>query len=147
MLHRSCGAKTVSEIAVEMRNSITALAGERGWSETRERWLERAARTADISFRTARSLFYGSDHEPRASAVERVRAAVAKMDTQREAKAVDEYQILLRRIATLEAALRKTDADYNRSGVDGLRHGGGMAGGGDRPMAGALGSEPCNADC
>lgn len=68
----------MSNLAVEMRRAIAAIAGPRGFGETRERWLERAARRAQISYRQARSLFYLETRDPRGSVVEAVRRAHEK---------------------------------------------------------------------
>jgi tetrahydromethanopterin S-methyltransferase subunit G len=92
-----------------MRQSIITLAGERAWSETRQRWLERAARRAGISYRAAKGLFYGEPHEPRAGVVESVRRAVERMSFDQEAKAKDEYAALSKRIAELEQRVMAPD--------------------------------------
>jgi hypothetical protein len=42
-----------------VRELISAVAGPRSWSDTRESWLNRAARRAGISFRQTKALWYG----------------------------------------------------------------------------------------
>jgi len=41
-----------------MRDAVITAAGPRGWNDTRESWLSRAARKLGITHRRARSLFY-----------------------------------------------------------------------------------------
>jgi hypothetical protein len=48
------------------RELVAAVAGPRAWSDTRQSWLNRAAKRAGLSYRTIRAVFYGeinkSDH-------------------------------------------------------------------------------------
>lgn len=64
------------QIADEMHDAIVKLAGDREVYDSRERWLQRAARRAGISFRTAKALFYREVPDPRASVIEKIRTAV-----------------------------------------------------------------------
>ncbi len=123
----------VSSLAFEMRSSISRLAGERAWSETRKRWLDRAARKANISYRQARSLFYMEQPDPRASVVEQIRAAVARTQQDRLQEAKNEYRQVLECLTRLETALRVSDADFHQPQADALRE---MARGPDRPLGG-----------
>ena len=77
----------VSNVSIEMRESIISLAGERGWCDTRQQWLEVAARKAGISYRSAKSLFYAEMPDPKASIVMRVRAAIEKKQAVKEGQA------------------------------------------------------------
>ncbi len=43
----------------DLRDWIAAVAGPRGWGDTRESWLGRAARRLDLPARRVRALFYG----------------------------------------------------------------------------------------
>ena len=81
MLQKAC--KRMNSIASETREYLIAIAGDRLWSETREAWLARAARQCGISFRSARSLFYGTMPNPRADFVERIRIAAEKLEKQK----------------------------------------------------------------
>lgn len=47
-----CGGKSV-------RNLVALVAGPRLWSDTRESWLQRAARRAGISYRQVKAIWYG----------------------------------------------------------------------------------------
>lgn len=49
---------------IVMRELVAAVAGQRQWSDTRENWLNRAARRAGISFRQTKALFYGEITDP-----------------------------------------------------------------------------------
>jgi len=121
-LDKSSGVRVVSELAAEMRQAIVVLAGERSWSETRPRWLERAARRAGISYRTARALFYCEPHEPRASVVERVRQAAEQATRKVEAAKHDpEIADLVARIARAEERLGQIDPEFFLPHVEGLR--------------------------
>lgn len=73
----SKGARDM-RLADEMHDGIVRLAGERGWHETREAWLARAARKAGITCRRAKTFFYREPGAYRAADVEAVRAALAK---------------------------------------------------------------------
>ena len=111
----------MSSLAIEMRQGIIRLAGERSWFETRQRWLERAARIAGISTRTAKALFYCEIVDPKSSVVERVRSALRDFDREQEAKARDERSDILERIARIESRMGQTDPDFFSSQAAGLR--------------------------
>lgn len=110
MAEKFSGAKVVSELALEMRRSITAVAGSRSWSETRERWLERAARKIGLTYRQTKALFYCEVHDPRASVVEKVRSAALK-EARREAAA------LATRFETIAGAMHAADQDFYSADV------------------------------
>lgn len=114
MSNKLFGVSKVSEIATEMRQCIVTLAGERSWAETRVRWLERAARVAGISYRAARALYYCEPHDPRASVVESVRAAIQKRNSQAEASGRDEYEVLSARLRDLENKFAEMGQDVRR---------------------------------
>lgn len=67
----------MSGIAEELREAIIALAGPRGDVDTKESWLNRAARRAGISYRQAQRLYYRECRDPRYSVVERISKALA----------------------------------------------------------------------
>jgi hypothetical protein len=109
----------MSEIAAEMKDAITILGGERLWSDTRARWLERAARAAGISYRGAYALFYQQGHEPRACTVEKVRRAI-KAREQGEANARAEYRDITERLKLLERRLASIDPDFYCSDIEAI---------------------------
>lgn len=98
-------------VASEMKHSMMVLAGPRLPSDTRESMLARAARRAGISFRQAKTFFYGEANDPRASVVERVRAAIEKANAGQEAKARAEYDDIREQIAVLEQRLAALGSD------------------------------------
>lgn len=103
--------RVVTSIALEMKHSIVLLAGHRRSSDTRESMIARAARRANISFRQAKSLFYGETRDPRASVVERVRAAIKDAETDN----------LSARFTALEATLAHVDPEFFGPAVEALR--------------------------
>lgn len=105
-------------IALEMKQSIVALAGARSDCDTRESMIARAARRAGIGYRIAKALYYGETRNPRSDAVEKVRAAVKQTSEQRARREATE---LANRIATLEAALRSANPDMDRQDFDRVR--------------------------
>jgi uncharacterized protein HemY len=119
-----------------MRSAIIELAGNRDVFDSRNRWLDRAARVAGISSRMARRLFYCETNNPSSEVVESVRRARRNLRTKRGdehvgCEASAEYQNMLARIERLEAALRVSDEDFNRGQIDALRD---MAGRHNRPL-------------
>lgn len=100
-------------LSLEMRTAIADLGGPRCDGDTRERVIDRAARRAGISFRTAKALFYGEMTNPRATTVERVRAALSRRATNREehARATAERAITELSSAIAGAILSGEDVD------------------------------------
>ena len=113
--------RTVTEIAIELRNALIAVGGERGWNETRQRWIERAARAAGISFRTGKAIFYCEPSDHRSSAVESLRAAAARKVMQQEDAAANDYADIASRLARLESTLLTVDPDFYRHEIDARR--------------------------
>jgi hypothetical protein len=113
------GVTVLTQIAAEMREGIATLAGDRAWAETRQRWIERAARAAGISYRAAKAMFYGEDHDPSSATVERVRRAVAQRKITEEANRGDTNDILSR-LAFLERRLASIDPDFHCSDLEAI---------------------------
>lgn len=55
--HKSCQERHMN-IAADARAMVAAAAGERGWGDTRESWLGRAARRLKFTYPRTRSIFY-----------------------------------------------------------------------------------------
>lgn len=106
-------------LASEMRDAIIELAGNPKLFDSRDLWLERAARAAGISKRMAKTFFYQEKCNPSAEVVDSVRRARDNLRaTEREnvgEGARREYQELLARIERLEAALRVQTEKHGRS--------------------------------
>lgn len=67
----------MSESSVALRSLISAVAGPRQWADTRESWLNRAARQSGVSFRTIKAIFYGEIQNERHLAVRALRQSAA----------------------------------------------------------------------
>jgi hypothetical protein len=61
-----------------VRNLIASVAGPRSWSDTRESWLNRAAKRAGISFRQVKSIWYGEITDKNHRSVRLMRDAAEK---------------------------------------------------------------------
>lgn len=127
------GVRVVSQVAIEMRNAIVELAGNRAVFDSRSRWLARAASKAGISARMAKALFYCEVADPKSSVVEQIRAARARkqQDDALHNAATETYADLKARIQRLESALRISDADLHSDQIDALSR---VDGGPDRPL-------------
>ena len=104
-------------VAAEMKRSIVTLAGPRQDTDTRESMIARAARRAGISFRQAKTFFYGETTNPRFGVIERVRAAIENANLAQEAKARAEYEHVREQIALLEQRLAALHADIGGAGA------------------------------
>ena len=104
-------------VASEMKRSIVLLAGPRQDTDTRESMIARAARRAGISFRQAKTFFYGETTNPRFKVVERVRAAIENANVAQEAKARAEFERVRDQIALLEQRLAALAADMGGEGA------------------------------
>lgn len=100
-------SKKVTDVCAEMHKAIVKLAGERSWCETREAWIARAARKADIPYRAAKALFYREVSDPKSSIVERVRHAVAMTNKCLEDNTGVDYKKLKIRIEELQRQLNE----------------------------------------
>lgn len=98
---------------LSVREFVTAVAGPRGWNETRESWLARSARQAGVSYRAAKALFYGEITDPDHKAARRMRDAATKKARQEAANLAAQYQ----RIAE---AMNVTDPDFYSADVAAL---------------------------
>jgi hypothetical protein len=96
-----------------MRELVAAVAGERGWGETRESWLSKAARRAGISFRAAKAIFYGEITDENHRAARLLRDAA-------EQKAKDEAATLATRFETIAGAMNASDPDFYSADVAAL---------------------------
>ena len=106
-------------LADEMHEHIVTLAGERGWHETREAWLAKAARRGGISFRRAKTFFYREPTAFPARDVEAVRAAIAKLKTRgadnerREGEAFESLEDLHARAGALAGEVARISAELD----------------------------------
>jgi hypothetical protein len=95
-----------------MQKLVAAVAGPREWGDTRQSWIARAARRANVSYRQARAIFYGEINDPEHKAVRRMREAAGRHEA--------------RQLASLfEAAAfgaQQRDADFHSEDVSALLH-------------------------
>lgn len=112
----SSSENIIMSIALEMKSSIVRLAGPRGDADTKESMIARAARKARISYRQAKSFYYGESTNPRVVAVERVRAALAGLSNTRGiTNHADQLESAALRLETI-------DPDFHREAIDSLRN-------------------------
>jgi len=97
---------------VAWREDIAVLAGPYRPSDTRESWLARAARKARISFRQAKSLWYGECSDPKYSVAISVRGAADQ--------ARKEARELASRFETIAGGLNAKDSDFYSEDVHAL---------------------------
>lgn len=119
IMEKSSG-KAEMDISIEMHSAISKLAGHRDWHDTRGRWLEKAAKTAGISYRQAKSLFYGETKDPKWSVVEKVRAARHRMLETQEARARDDRDNIVARLERLETLVSSGENICSKD-IDALR--------------------------
>jgi len=105
----------MSEKLFEMREAVEIVAGPRGFNDTRESWLARAARRANVSYRTTRALWYGEITDPEHKAARRM------TDAARRHGAIEAKE-LAGRFETIAASMRVTDEDRYRADIDAMVH-------------------------
>lgn len=101
-----------------MRELIAAVAGPKGWDETRERWLERASRKAGISFRAAKAIFYQEIADPEHRAIRRLAQAARLREQERQARA--DTATSIGKLVALRAALAAIDEEFHREPIEQL---------------------------
>jgi hypothetical protein len=94
---------------VSMRELVEAVAGPRLVSDTRETWLRRAARRADLSFRSIKAVFYGEVTDPRHPTIRLLQIAAA----QRGQELAEIYQ-------NAAAWMERQDQDFYRDHIAAL---------------------------
>ncbi len=93
-----------------MRRLVEAVAGPRTWSDTRQSWLNRAARRSGLSFRTIKGIWYGEITDESHAAIRILRRTAA--DTSPE--------ILAQRLEALARGMVAADADFYRPDIRAL---------------------------
>jgi hypothetical protein len=108
--------KSSSKVGVRtMREEIAILAGPKGWGDTRERWLERAADKLDnVSYRMVRGFFYDEITDDNHWAAIEIRRAVARIEAQREAAD------LAAQLETIMGRLNVTDPNFHQPTIEAL---------------------------
>lgn len=93
----------------EMRELVAAVAGPREFSDTRESWLNRAARRAGITYRSAKAVFYAEITNPRHPAIRLLQHAADK----RAGTLASSFEAIAR-------GMESTDADFYRADIAAL---------------------------
>ncbi len=93
-----------------MRRLVEAVAGPRTWSDTRQSWLNRAARRSGLSYRTIKGIWYGEITDESHAAIRILRRTAE--DTSPE--------ILAQRLEALARGMVAADADFYRPDVRAL---------------------------
>lgn len=106
---KSDGKRTMQ---IVWREEIATIAGNYGPHDTRESWLNRAARRARISFRQAKALWYGECVDPKYSVAMSVRGAAEQ--------ARKEALELVSRFETAARNLHEIDPDFHQSDIASL---------------------------
>lgn len=70
--------KSFSQVP-NFRDLVATVAGPRGWNDTRQSWLARAAQRAGISYRQAHALFYGEITDPQSRSATKMRTAAEQI--------------------------------------------------------------------
>lgn len=118
-----------------MREYVLQVAGSGGVYDNRMSAIARAARRAGVTYRQAKSLFYGEITNPQHLAARRMIDAANAVQARREEKAASyELAELHRRLSRLEHLLLATDQDFHREDVAALRKQTDGMGGKDRPV-------------
>lgn len=110
-----------------MRELVLAAVGPKRDFETRERWIERAARKAGITYRAAKAVFYREITDPEHRAIRRLAEAARLRQKERAARAdaADSFG----RLVALRSSLASIDPEFHREAIakldEAIRHMGG----------------------
>ena len=105
-----------------MRELVSAVAGPRQWSDTRESWLARAARKTGISYRTIKAIWYGEIADESHNAVRLLRHEAGRR-----------AEVLAGRFESIARGMETTDSDFYREDIAALVHTARALRGLDRP--------------
>jgi hypothetical protein len=94
------------------REAMITLAGHPPTYGEMPRWLAKVAKSAGISFRTARSLWLGEIKDPEHLAAKAVRRQAQIEEARRDAKVVADF------FNSHAQALANIDADFHRNDID-----------------------------
>lgn len=78
-----------------VRELVEIVAGPREWSDTRESWLSRAAKRSKLSYRTVRSIWYGTITDERHPAIRLLRHTA-------ERRAAQQYESIARSLQAID---------------------------------------------
>lgn len=110
---------------MSVREAMVILAGKPGYGE-QPRWLQAVAEAADISVRTARSLWRNEINDPEHWAIKKVRREAELTEARKEATA------LAKQYTAIAGGMRAQDEDFYRAEIDRLERLARIIGGLDR---------------
>lgn len=93
-----------------MRELVAAVAGPKADWGGRDRWFEKAARLAGLSYRQVRGVYYGEITDPENIAVIKLKEAAGKYEAERLAEKFDH----------LAVSLQHRDADFHCEDINSL---------------------------
>lgn len=108
-----------NQSAVPLRELVVAVAGPQTTFDNRKSWLARAARHANVSFRSVKAVFYNEIDDPNHPAVLLLRYA-AERRAQADAQARTEAVETVRRLLALRDALAASDPQMHQPQIDAL---------------------------
>ena len=94
-----------------MRELVSAVAGPRQWSDTRESWLARAARKTGISYRTIKAVWYGEITDKDHPAVQLLEHAAGRR-----------AEVLAGKFESIARGMEATDEAFYREDIAALVH-------------------------
>jgi hypothetical protein len=95
------------KVSVSMRELVTAAAGPRLDTDTRESWLRRAANNAGASYRMAKALFYGEVTDPQSPTARKFKEAAGR----------HEARNLAAQFESLARSLDVRDSDFHSADI------------------------------
>ena len=111
--------KKLMGCVINWKDEIGSIAGPFLPTDTKQSWLSRAARRADVSLRHITSLYYGHAKDPKYSVASSVLSAAEQArleDARRDAaRLADIY-------ASAAGGLREIDENFHRETIDALVH-------------------------
>ena len=107
------GVFQMAEKSSGMRELVAVVAGPRGWSDTRESWLARAARRAGVNYRTIKTIYYGELTDERHPA-----ARFLRIEAQRRAARSEGYAS---RLESAAHTLEHIDPEIHGEDITALR--------------------------
>lgn len=111
--------RNLMSVVIDWKNEIGSIAGPFLPNDTKQSWLARASRRANVSLRHITSLYYGHAKDPKYSVASNVLSAAEQArleDARRDAaRLADIY-------ASAAGGLREIDENFHRETIDALVH-------------------------
>lgn len=104
-----------------LRSLVAEVAGPRLPTDNRKSWLNRAARSAGVSYRQIKGLFYGEISDPLHRSARLLRDA-AERDSAAKRAAKDEALSAIRTLMARRDKLAATDPDFFSEEISAIEH-------------------------